>query len=87
MWIIILVIILVTIGIALAIPLAVLIVSSQDKAKKEAKKILETGRIDDSKKFEQVSKTLATTQNDLEAADLWKKLQDLKDKKVNVLTT
>ncbi len=81
MWIIILVIILVLIGIALAVPLAGLIVFSQAKAKKEAQKMLEAGRIDDPKKFAQISKVLATTQNDLEAADLWKKLQDLKDKK------
>ena len=80
MWIIILVIVLVLIGIALAFPLAGLIVFSQAKAKKEAQKILEVGRIDDPKKFKQISKTLATTQNDLEAADLWKKLQDLKDR-------
>ena len=74
MWIIILVIVLVLIGIALAVPLAGLIVYSQDKAKKEAQKMLEVGRIDDPKKFKRISSTLATTQNDLEAADLWKKL-------------
>jgi len=82
MWIIIIVIILVLIGITLAFPPAGLIAFRQEKVKKEAKKILEDGRIYDYKKFEQISKTLATTQNDLEAADLWKKLQDLKDKKV-----
>lgn len=75
------IIILIIIGIGLFFGLAILlaggIVWSQSSAKKEAKKILALGKIENHKKFEQISKTLATTQNDLEAADLWKRLQEL----------
>lgn len=75
------IIFLIIIGIGLFFGLAILlaggIVWSQSSAKKEAKKILTLGKIENHKKFEQISKTLATTQNDLEAADLWKRLQEL----------
>lgn len=75
------IIILIILGIGLFFGLAFLltglIVWGQSSAKKEAKKILALGKIEDHKKFERISRTLSTTTNDLEAADLWKRLQEL----------
>jgi len=68
------------IGIALAIPLAGLVVFSQSQAKKEAKKMLDAGQIMNERKYKQTSNILSKTTNDLEAADLWKRLQELKAK-------
>jgi len=79
MWIIILIIVLILIGFALAIPLAGLVVFSQAQAKKEAKKILAAGTINNPRKFKQTMNVLSHTTNDLEAADLWKKLQTLSE--------
>ena len=78
--IIIIIIVLAIVGFIIAIPLAGLVVFSQAQAKKEAKKILTSGRIDNPKKLDRIFGILAKTPNDLEAADLWKKLQDLKNK-------
>lgn len=79
MWIIILIIVFIVIGFALAIPLAGLVVFSEAQAKKEAKKILAAGEIGDPPKFKRTMDVLAHTTNDLEAADLWKKLQTLSE--------
>ena len=51
--------------------------SNQTRAKKRAKEILAAGRVEDPRKFETVLDVLAKTPNDLEAADLWKRLQAL----------
>jgi hypothetical protein len=70
--------VLVFIGFVLAVPLAFIAVNSVNQAKDEAKRILESGQITDPKEFTRVSEILAISTNDLEAADLWKKLQELK---------
>ena len=51
----------------------------QGWAKREAKKILSVGLILNLRKFNEACDTLAKMTNDLEAIDLWKKLQTLKD--------
>jgi len=77
-------ILIVVIGIALAIGISLLLLSivlnSQDKAKNEAKSILELGKIENYKKFKRISKILATAKDNPEAVDLWKQLQELKSK-------
>ncbi len=59
--------------------LGIAILWNQGKAKRLAKRMLQEGRIRDMTEFKQVSDTLSVTTGDLEAADLWKKLQVLKD--------
>ena len=70
------------IGILLAIFLAIVFLPpllwSQHWAKNEAKKIVLRGEVTDSKKFDQVSSTLATMTHDLEAVDLFSRLQQIK---------
>ena len=69
----------VIVGAALGIPVAGLIIYGQSWAKKEAKKMLAANQIYDYHKFDRVCTILARTENDLEAADLWRKLQELKE--------
>jgi len=80
MWIIVLIIIMVVIGMALAFPIAFLIVAKRGKAKKSANKILESSKLPELKELDRIMKILSTTPNDLEAADLWNRLQQLKTK-------
>ncbi|GAF67446.1 unnamed protein product [marine sediment metagenome] len=56
------------------------IIDSQSWAKKTARKILESGRIDNPNEAERVSKVLSVIEGDREAADLWKHLQELKQR-------
>jgi len=46
---------------------------------RKARKIIASGEIRNRWQFENVYRILATAGNDLEAAHLWKRLQDLKD--------
>ena len=62
-------------GFTLAVILAAVIVSNRGKAKKEAREILKGKTVSQDKKAS-VCKVLATIPNDLEAADLWSKLQE-----------
>ena len=64
------------------VPIAGLAVYSQRWAKKQAHHMINTGKID-WKNFDRVSKILATTKDDLEAADLWHRLQELHGKQMN----
>ncbi len=73
-----LLVVLVLLGIGLAVPIAIMIVGQQSGAKKEARKMLAVGKVTSDREFRRISRILSTTQNDLEAADLWKKLQELK---------
>lgn len=77
------IIILLIIGIVLAIPLGILLLGAatlgKSQAKKEAKKILAMGKIENPRKFKRTMGVLAKTSNDLEASDLWKKLQSLSE--------
>ncbi len=73
-----LLVILILLGIGFAVPIAIIIITQQSGAKKEAKKMLAQGKIVNQREFKRVSRILSTIQNDLEAADLWKKLQELK---------
>ncbi|MFC1944994.1 hypothetical protein ACFLX5_05935 [Chloroflexota bacterium] len=82
MEIVIILIVLAFIGLFLAIPVAGLVVFSQSQAKKEAKKILASGKIDNPKKYKRTMSILAKTDKDLEAADLWHKLQQLQETQV-----
>jgi len=68
------------VGIIIAVPFITRSALRHSQAKGKAKQILELGRIDKSKEFEWVSETLAKMSKDLEAADLWKRLQELKEK-------
>ena len=68
------------ISLIVAIPLAGVIVFTQAQAKKQAKKMLASGEVTNWKKFDRICSMLATTSDDLEATDLWHKLQDLKEK-------
>jgi len=54
------------------------VIATRSSAKKQARQALERGRINDMRKFNRVSNILAHTLNDLEAADLWKRLRELK---------
>lgn len=65
----------------IAIPIAILIYWSRSNAKKEAKIILTLNELGDPRKLERTMNILAHISGDLEAADLWHKLQALKDKK------
>jgi len=67
----------------LALPIAGLAVLGQRWAKKQARHMLDTGEVE-WKNFDRVSKILATTRDDLEAADLWHRLQELRDKQIGV---
>lgn len=60
----------------------IIIQRNQSTAKKKAKLILKAGKIENLKEFEQVSKYLAIMRNDLEAEDLWKRLQELHQKTI-----
>ena len=46
---------------------------------KRARRILSSGKISSRWQFENVFRILATTRNDLEAAHLWQKLQQLRE--------
>ncbi len=48
-------------------------------AVRQARKIAASGKISNNWQFENVFRILATARNDLEAAYLWQKLQELKD--------
>ena len=64
----------------IALSLAGVIVFTQAQAKKQARKILDSGEIKDWKKFDQICKMISTGGNDIEAADLYRRLQDLREK-------
>ena len=67
------------IGIALVVIFAVLIAGNQGYSKAKAKKILKSGRIENIREFNVICETLSTMASDLEASDLWRKLQALKE--------
>ena len=64
------------------IALALSIMSVQSRAKVKAKKILAEGKVNDIGEFKRISDVLAHMPNDLEATDLWKRLQEIKLTKV-----
>jgi len=66
------------IGIVLVLIFAVLIAGNQGYSKAKAKKILKSGKIENIKEFNVICETLSTMASDLEASDLWRKLQALK---------
>lgn len=66
------------VGIAVAVPFIARSAIRRSKAKAKARQILDAGHIDKPKEFAWVSEALAKTPNDLEATDLWKRLQNLK---------
>jgi len=68
---------LVLLGVLLAFPLAGLVLYGRSKAKREAKQMLASGEISDTRKAKRVMDILAKTPNDLEAADLWRELKKL----------
>lgn len=75
-------IVLLVLGVLIAIPAGFILVglaaAGRSKAKKEATKMLTYGHIDNERQFKRVSKILAASPNDLEATDLWQKLQLLR---------
>lgn len=66
------------VGIVLAIFFAITRVWVNSQAKVRAKRMLEDGDVTDIAEFNRISGILSTKKNDLEAADLWKRLQKLK---------
>ena len=68
------------IGIAVAVPFIARSAIRRSQAKAKARQILDVGHIDKPKEFEWISETLAKTSDDLEAADLWKRLNELNQK-------
>lgn len=74
------IIIALVLGVAIAFPVAFLVIFARSRAKKDAKKMLEIGKITDLKKAKSTLDILGKTDKDLEAADLWKKLNELYDK-------
>jgi hypothetical protein len=64
---------------AIAIPLALLVTSGQANAKRDARVMLEDRKVEDWERFQKVSTILANMPNDLEAKDLWKKLEKLRN--------
>ncbi len=75
---IVLLVILLLSGLFLGIPIAIMILSQRSGAKKEAQKMLAKGKVTNEREFRRISRILSTTTGDLEAADLWKRLQELK---------
>jgi len=67
-------------GFLLAIFLGIMVVVSQSQAKNKAKRMLAGGQIANPREYRQVLKILSTIPNDLEAADLYKKLAEMKVK-------
>jgi len=63
----------------LIVVVSILYFVGRARAKTLAKKMITARRIDNIKDFNLASNTLAKMPDDLEAADLWKKLQALKD--------
>jgi hypothetical protein len=68
------------IGIGMAVVLSPFIFMSLSRAKKEARNIIAVGMITDIQKTNKIMKILAGMITDIEAKDLWQKLQALKDK-------
>lgn len=68
------------IALMVALPLAGVIVFTQAQAKKQARKILDSGEIKDWKKFDQICKMISTGTDDIEAAELYRRLQDLRER-------
>jgi len=66
------------VGTILAIFFAITKVWVNSQAKVRAKRMLEDGDVTDVAEFNRISGILSTKKNDLEAADLWKKLQGIK---------
>ena len=60
----------------LGIFFAVVVVGAQNKAKKNAKRMITAGKID--KTYDKTMKVLSVTKDDLEAADLYHKLSAMK---------
>ena len=77
------IIVILIVGFLLILPIglviAAVIVGSRGKAKTEAKEILYGGKAASPERIAWLSSTLSTIPNDLEAADLWRKLQELKE--------
>jgi len=68
-----------TIGIILIVIICILYFVGRVHAKTLAKKMIAAGRIENVQDFKIASDTLAKMPEDLEAADLWRKLQSLKE--------
>ncbi len=66
-------------GIIIGILVMIGVIWSRREAKKEAKKILQIGRIEDYASFKRTMAILGHARNDLEATDLWEKLQALSE--------
>ncbi len=75
MWIFIIFLILAFVGIVYW--LAVAIVIKQKRAKKEARIMVDSGQVVDMQKAKKVLKTLSTVRNDMEATDLWQRLNKM----------
>jgi hypothetical protein len=84
MWLLVIVGLVVLIGVGfiialvVGVPLSALTVGTQSWAKKQARKMIESGTVD-WKNVDRVSKVLSTMSNDLEAKYLYPKLQDLRE--------
>lgn len=72
-----LVVILIVSVLGIAIAMGVFLVTNQSKAKKQAVMIISSGKISDTKKAQNTLKILNTIKNDMEAADLWQKLNKM----------
>ncbi len=64
--------------ILIAILVAIGVIKTRNKAKSQAKRMIESGKIAKIEDFNRVSTILATMTNDLEAIALWQKLQEMK---------
>jgi hypothetical protein len=67
-------------GFVIAVPLAGLIFLNIQTAKHEARKILSQGHIGEINRANRIMQILSANPSDVEAVDLWKKLQTMKDK-------
>jgi poly-D-alanine transfer protein DltD len=64
----------------IAVPISLAIAQKHEKAKKEAKQILASGKITDAKHTEDILRVLSLKMDDVESEHLWHKLTELKEK-------
>lgn len=76
MGILIIILILVGAGIAITFIIAISVIRAQSQAKKKAKKVLSNSIAYSPKEIKNIMGILAKTSNDMEAADLWRRLNE-----------
>ena len=79
-WLLFAIFVLLSLGAVIAFSYTVIKPLQTSWAVKKGRKIAASGKISSRWQFENVFRMLATASHDLEAADLWQRLQEIKDK-------